>query len=51
VLHVGDDADVVVVPNGLTAAEIDNGGGSHGRVVFRQFGVNCKRVNRDNQTG
>lgn len=51
VLHVGDDADVVVVPYGLTAAEIDNGGGSHGRVVFRQFEVNCKRVNRDNETG
>lgn len=50
VLHVGDDADVVVVPYGLTAAEIDNGGGSHGRVVFRQFEVNCKRVNRDNET-
>lgn len=42
-LHVGDDADVVVVPDGLSAAEVDYRCGSHGSVVSSQFGVNCKR--------
>jgi hypothetical protein len=44
-LHVGDDADVVIVTDGLAASEVDNRGRSHGKGVFSHIRAKCKETN------
>lgn len=43
-LHFSDDADIVVVADGLSAAEVDDRCGSHENPVFKQGIENCNLI-------